>query len=434
MMKKNDVVRLAPDGAMANAVAANAAYRVGSELADKVIVLSAAERVLRDGGIGVDVDVAGLSSLSTSVDFYLDLAVMQDDVRRHRISPGRKNLLPDQELQSVQTQLRNNLYAYSFPLGILGTFRWVPDTAFMQWKEKHDELVEKFYRIRNEKIAMYDWLRADLVNDYRAMATETWVSLSSRGAAEEKAFTEQYTLESFQEAVVQKALEHLPTAIEMESNIRVVVRVATWLLPVEAAQDELERERLRTAARKEREEHDDWAREERAMTEAQIARSNARKAQAELDEQQARDAMRLAEVAYTEKARAIKNAQLELARESIKDMVNPLDEVIDGLRDRLYQSARDVLANINRHGRVLGKQVEAMQNMITMFRSLNAMNDDDLAQKIDALEEALAQPGTTTKRDAGAVTEALNQIAVVALQDAKSIAAVQYTEWDALEV
>lgn len=397
-------------------------------------VLAAAERQLRDGGIGVDLDVTGLSRLGTSVDFYLDLGVLQGDKRRKRLSPGRKNLLPDSKLASAQTRLRNNLYKYSHVVGVLGGYRYIPDDAFLEWKYKHDAVVTEFYHIRNDYIDRYDELVSLLERDYRDMATETWYALESRGDVAEQNFTKDYTLRKFQNAVVAKAKAKLPSPTEMANEIHIVVKVATWLLPLEAAQDALERENLLGQEQAERETRQFWVREEREHAEAMEEVWKAKGEEAKIKQVEAKAAQHLVEVEKKAKSEAIRQAQLELARQAVLEMSNPLDEMLNGLRERMYQSTKTILANVQKHNRVVGKQVEAIQNMISLFRMLNSAGDAELESKIAGLAQALEVQGLGTKRDAGAIMSALNDVAGVAMTEASTIIdQTEYTVWDALE-
>lgn len=409
-------------------------------------VLAAAERQLRDGGIGVDLDVTGLSRLWTSVDFYLDLGVLQNDMRRKRLSPGRKNLLPDSKLASAQTRLRNNLYKYSHVVGILGGYRYIPDDAFLEWKERHDAIVAEFYAIRNDYIDRYDELVEALEKDYREMAAETWDALIARGDAAEQRFTREYTKGQFQDAVVAKAMSKLPTPQEMAKEIHVVVRVATWMLPVEAAQDALERERILAQQQAEEEQRRYWVREERERAEAmeEIWKAKSLEAQAKQAEAQAKQELTQAELEAQQalieaevkaKSESIRQAQLELARQSVLEMSNPLDEMLNGLRDRMYDSARSVLDNIRKNDRVVGKQVEAITNMVALFRMLNSAGDDELETKINNLADAMEVKGIETKRDTHAIMAALNGVAMVAMEKAETVIDMtEWTEWEALDL
>lgn len=436
MWGNEEWVPFAKDGSKAREIQREAQDRLGDlGYGGNVRVLSAAERNIRDGGIGIDLDVHGLSPLWAKVDWYLDLGVLQGDKRRKRLSPGRKNLLPDAKLESAQTRLRNNLYKFSYRVTAIGNYRYVPNEAFLAWKEAHDAIVADFYATKQWCIDHYEELKLKLIDDYRDMATETWESIQSRGDPAEVRFTQSYTLWEFQDAVVAKALSKLPSPEEMEQDIHIVVNVATWMLPVEAMADELERQQLITEAQEEAEKHNHWLREERAASEAAEAKYMAAIEKAKTEKARAEAEADLIEFEKQEKMKAVRRAQLELARESVHEIVNPFDEMLNDLRAQMYKSTRDVLDNIAKHNRVVGKQVTAIQNMIGLFRMLDAAGDDELAHRIENLEKALDAPGLETKRDTGSIVDALNQVAMVAMEAGKAAAEMtEYSEWDALNI
>jgi hypothetical protein len=156
--------------------------------------------------------------------------------------------------------------------------------------------------------------------------------------------------------------------------------------------------------------------------------------EAKIKQVKAKAAQHLVEVEKKAKSEAIRQAQLELARQAVLEMSNPLDEMLNGLRERMYQSTKTILANVQKHNRVVGKQVEAIQNMISLFRMLNSAGDAELESKIAGLAQALEVQGLGTKRDAGAIMSALNDVAGVAMTEASTIIdQTEYTVWDALE-
>lgn len=390
-------------------------------------VLAAAERDLRDGGIGVDVDIVGLSRFATKVDPYMDLGILTDDKRRTRITPGRKNLLPDKRLASLQSRIRTNLYHFSHVVGALGGYRYVTNGAFMEWMGRHDALVAEFYRVRDEYVSRYEELVGILKDDYAEMAEETWQTLDARGNADERAFTQKYDLDAFKEAVIAMAVSKLPTIEEIQREVQVIVKVATWMLPAEQAEDILLREQHLSAAQAEAEERNYMLREDRARSDAMEQEWTARG-------EEAKSKRGLIAFAEEEEKRAIEQAKVAFARQAITEMSNPLDEMLNGLRERMYQSARQILGNVQKHNRVVGKQVTAMENMIGLFRMLNSAGDAELETKINDLGTALEVKGTATKRDASAIMDALSGVAAVAITKAEALVSeTLYDEFDALD-
>lgn len=400
-----------------------------------VNVLRAHERKMRDEGIALDIDVLGLSMLKTSVDWYLDLGVLQDDTRRKRLSPGRKDLIADGRLNSLQTRIRNLFYRYSHSVMALGSYRYMSDEQFAQWHPLHQELVAQFNAVRDEYIANYDYYLQELEIDYRQMAAETYAALAGRGGIAEQEFTKQFTLSEFADAVINKVRNKIPTPHEMAAKIKVVVHVATWMLPVEALQELSEEEELYAELQAKRDERDMFARTERAWVEkheaiAAEARAKQYAAEAEATQQE-RVAIAEADAEIQrirDETRAIKTAQLELARQSVQEIVNPFDEILANVRADIHSKVNKIAANIQKRGFVAGKQAEAIQNMVDMFRVMNTANDDELAAKIEELRIAMLQTGTTTKRDTEGIKTALSNIAATCLKEADALIEETYLD------
>jgi hypothetical protein len=185
----------------------------------------------------------------------------------------------------------------------------------------------------------------------------------------------------------------------------------------------------------EREARQFWVREERQHAEALEEVWKAKGEEAKVKQVKAQAAQHLVEVEKKAKSESIRQAQLELARQAVLEMSNPLDEMLNGLRERMYQSTHAILTNVQKHNRVVGKQVEAIQNMISLFRMLNSAGDSELESKITGLAAALEVQGIGTKRDAGAIMSALSDVAAVAMNKAEAAEkASEYTVWDALEL
>lgn len=385
----------------------------------EVAVLRAHERAMRDNGIALDIDVLGLSKLKTSVDWYLDLGVKTEDTRRRRISPGRKALVNDGRLESLQTQIRNRLYQYSHVVTALGSYRYMTDEAFEEWYPIYQEQVAAFEQVKDEIIADYDQHVASLEEDYREMARETYEALAGR--EDGRQFRATYSMSEFQNAVVWQARSKLPTRNTIRDDIKVVVRVATWLLPVEEAEDELDRERARAEQHRLWTEQDQWGRQERAMTERLEAEAEAAREKAYQEGRVARDKADQEIARQAAKTKAIKKAQLELARQAVKEMESPFDEMLRRTREDMLAKVNRIAGNITKRGFVDGKQVEAIRNLVSLFKVINAAGDEELEDRMAELNNSLSVSGEDTKRDMISVRAALQNVATTCMTQAAAV-------------
>lgn len=406
-----------------------------------VRVLDIQQRQLRDNGFLVDIDVCGVSQFYCAVDWHLDLGIPKGDERResHRLTPGRKCLVTDAgKFRSLETRVRANLDRYSFRIAMFGNYRYIPNTAFMEWHTKHQEIVAEFEIEKERLLDRYEDLVAEMQDAFRAMARETWLTLMSRQDEDTRAWVREHSITKFSDMVVARAMEKMPTVAQIDERLQIVLQpLATFLLADEQAAIELERERALTAAQELRMERDMFARQERAWTEKAEAESKAVQAEsAARREAAAAEAAARARAANAEaeeqirraqaETAAIKAAQLEIARTAVKQMVNPFEEVIGDLRAQVYNTVTEVLDNIRHNGRVVGKTTEKIENLIALFALLHnpaVTPDAELESAIGALRSAMNVGGSGTKRSVSAIQAALTEVKYVAGNVVSDIAA-----------
>lgn len=409
-----------------------------------VRVLDVQQRSLRDNGFLVDIDVKGVSQFYTSVDWHLDLGIPKSDERRTsgRLTPGRKCLVTDAgKFRSLETRARVNLEKYSHRVAMFGNYRYIPNTAFMEWYEKHEAITAEWDAAKQDLLDGYDGLVYEAEEAFTAMARETWLTLVGRNDSATREWVAQNSLAKFTEQVVSKARASMPSERDIEQKLVISLQpLATFLLGDEQAAIELERQRALDEAERIRQERDYWARSERAWAEEQEAKAEAARTEQYQRERVARaeadEAIRQARI----QTEAIKQAQLEIARKAVIEMANPFEEVVQDLRANVYETVTEVLENIRKHGRVLGKTKEKIDNMVDLFRLMHnpaVTPDRELEQAIHSLETALRADGTETKRDTGAITEALNEVAGVTSRLATDLAAetrVSKGGWEQLDL
>lgn len=395
-----------------------------------VRVLDVQMRELRDNGFLVDIDVTGVSPFYTSVDWHLDLGIPKSDERRTsgRLTPGRKCLVTDAgRFRSMETRARYNLEKHSHRVAVFGNYRYVPNTAFLTWLDKHNEIVAEWDEAKEALLDNYQDIILEVVDAFTAMARETWLTLVSRHDTASQEWIAGNSLDAFTEAVVQKAVSAMPSPEDIRDKLAIRLQpLATFLLSNEQAEIEREREQIMAEVEKSRLERDSFARSERAWVEREEAKTKAAKEEAYQRERAARaeadESIRRARI----ETEAIKSAQLEIARKAIKQMANPFEEVIGDLRTQVHSTVTEVLENIRQHGRVLGKTKEKIANLCDLFALLYnpaVTPDAGLEQAIGALRKSLSVEGDATKRDTAAIRSALMEVANIASQAAAEVAA-----------
>ena len=396
------------------------------------------QRELRENGILVSLSVHGVSQFYARVDWTLDLGIPKEDVRRERLTPGRKALIPDGKLKSLETRVRRCLERHSLEIAAFGDYRYVPDTAFWDWKDAHDSIVQEWEDEIESKIAEWDDLLYQLETDFSAMARETYMTLLGRRHTESNGDVDEVldrypNMNRFVRAVVAQAEAKLPTPAQIRETCRIVVHPATFLLDDETEAALLEAAELSMARQKKLDEANYWRRQDMARAEEAEAKASTAK-----QEQITQEAMlRVDRVEHERREQhrtaALREAQLEMARESITEMGSPFQQVIDGLRTQILTTTEELLTNVRKHGRVLGKTNQKATNMIAMFRLLNAAGDRELESKLDELQGELTI--SPDLRDADAVISILEDVAGVAMSSAEEVIDLTTLDaWDMLEV
>lgn len=348
--------------------------------------------VLRKQGILVDLDISGLSMFARAAS-WMELGILDDDVRRDRFTRGQKFLIPEDQvkrLRSVESQMRQALERYSFHVTGFYPYRWIPFTAYDEFRRAWAELTSRFAEVRQEILDHYDDYKDRLVNDFNQVAAEAWASIQ-RAAGDRQPiviiegwrFTD---LEAFTNFIVQRALERFPSRQRIEQDLYADYTTALVYGEQDVAADELAAERLRRQISQEREEQ---------------------RHQEQLH--------RLAEEARRIKIEAMRQAEAEHARQRLEQMVSPFEEVFSALRRRIAEDAQAMLQSIQKNGYVRGKIAEKGRGLLDLYDLLAAHNDYELRDKLVHLKAAIGPIGAeraedAPERSAAEIVTLLNQV------------------------
>ena len=388
----------------------------------EVEVLHANVKSLRDAGMLLDLDINGLTMFEARTSWQLDLGVSSKDARRatKRLRIGRKNLLPNTRLQSIGQRIRDNLLRYSQAIAVFPGYRYVPYGAFLTWWQRHQELLAEWEEHKQWIIDNYDSLRADCRADYSKHARDTWASTPAVQA--------KYEQQPFVNLVVADAISHFPSKSKIESDLQVSLKPpATFLLESEYQAELLKAQRLASKRRdeleRERLQRDMWARKEKAQAEKAEAEARAAGDLARAAEIEAAERERVARFEANEQVRAIRAAQIEIARETVKNTVNPLVQIVEENRKRIYSTLSSLQTNITRRGWVHGKEANAIRSLKDWFELMNITNDEEMAQRLESLAESLGHADAGSKYNADAVLDSMRQAITTSLMDAADVAA-----------
>lgn len=350
--------------------------------------------VLRRQGLLVDVQIRGLSMFVRSAT-WLERGIADDDARRDRFTRGQKYLIPEEQvkrLRSVESQMRQALEDLSYRITGLYPYRWIPVTAYPEFRRRWQELSERFDEVKADILAHYDDYVDQLASDFTAVASASWRSIQA--ASHERGrqavvnidghvFHDEY---AFTDHVVAAVVARMPTRQAIADNL--VADYSTGLVygDQDVADDELAAAMLRAKADQEHE---------------------AVRHQIELDRQ----------VKYERRVQvqAMIDIESEHARQRFEQMVSPFEEVLHYLRDRIAADAEEMLASIQKNGYVRGKIAEKGRGLLDLYDLMAAHNDYELREKLVRLKSAIGPVGDertedAPARDPGEIAGILNQV------------------------
>ncbi len=399
------------------------AERYGLEV-DRVHAIQLDLQRLRELGTLVDIDIHG-TSMFTGRATYAELGIPKNDLRRTRLKAGSKDLIPKLyigRLRSLEVRFRQSLEKHSYPIGAFGSYRWVPYTAYHKWREEWDALQVEWAELKQEILDHYDEFVDRLADDFRAIAGEAWAALRARSpnaviVLPDAAF-EPDEYDEFVDYIVARAIAKLPSREAIEAGLYVDYRTALVLGQADIEADALARERLRQERERE-------AMELRAEQEHQALELRQKQMAIWEKEQEAR--LRIA--AEEAKLRAMHEAELEHARQQMREMVSPFQEIFDQLRAQIHDNVMEILDSVRKLGYVHGKiSNERIPGLVELFKLLNVHGDDELEaalQELQARLSAAPPAGDSGKRDrvrdSESIAAQLQAIANLTLESAEAV-------------
>jgi len=363
-------------------------------------------------GLLVDVDLHNFSILKAGVS-WAELGINQKDERRSRMRTGTKYLAPAKyvkKLQTLEVRLRQCLDKYAYNVTGFRPWRWVPFTAYESWQADWNDLLKELDALKKLILAHYEDIQAENREYFVEVAKKAWRALQAgRDGYDEavvvikgKAFEDYYAFEDY---IVLSALERMPTPADIYA-ISADYHTGYLVAPPEAL-----------AAK---------ALKDKAQAEANLLSAQASKEAAEAqllwDKERELDA---SVTAQEIKLRAMREAELEHAREQLEKTISPFTEVVQQFRDRIYADVVSISDSIARNGTLVGKVAGKARKLREVYDLLGAATGDtELRDAIDSLHNALDRvppAAADSKYDIGAVNEALANIAKVAQEDAHEV-------------
>lgn len=361
---------------------------------------------LRQQGILVDLEIKGVSMFTRGA-IWAELGIGEDDVRKKQYTPGSKYLIPKDKvdaLRSVEQRMRQALDKFSFDIPGFRPHRWIPYTAYKQFRERWEELLAEFQEAKDTIIEEYDQYRDALAAEFAQGARRAWKAILGQGYVAAILEGRAYIDESeFVDRIVEKALARMPSPEEIETRLTADYAVALIYGDQDVAADELEARRLREQARLEQA-------KARAQEQEEYYQANLLAEQ----HRHEREMNLLAEQEKRESINAMFAAEMEHARNRLGEMTSPLDDIINALRRQMAEAAREIQASIQKNGHLRGSVARKARGLVELYQTLAVHDDRKLREYLENLKAEIGPVGDrgedSPERDINEIQAALQSI------------------------
>lgn len=379
------------------------AARILNVESDSVNVFQMQLGALRSLGLLIDIDVRGFS-MFTRAATKAEWGIADADERSPRLKGGSKLLIPEQyikRLRTLETRFRQLLDKYSYEVSGFRPYRWLPFTAYDEFRAKWTDLETELKDIKRSIIRNYDSFVDSLADDFGAMALRSWRDLKAQKYETISVGGRHFkTQDAFIDFVVASAVGKMPTKPQIDSGICVDYRTAILASDSDVAAEFLAADQSRAS------------REELRTRERQSARSEF-----------------LADQEAQTKLAVMQQAELERARAQIREQGSPFDEVVNMMRRRMADAAATMLDSIKKNGFVRGKIASQGAGLLEFFDLMSVVGDDNLHNSLVSLKSQIgtigkARANNDPERDIDEIKQTLTGIVELAEVQARNAALV----------
>ncbi len=349
-----------------------------------------------DAGLLIDVDLHGFSALKASVS-WAELGIADDDERRQRMGTGVKFLAPAQyvkALNSLETRFRQSLDRFGYDMDGFKPWRWMAFDDYAEWQAQWKVLCSALTDLRLDIIVHYDEIVAENRAYFQGVARRAWQNIRAQittGAVAQIGGRVYANYEDFEERIVTTALAKLPSVEFLHTGIFADYKTGYLVTPPEV---------LSYYSQLNAAQYQESAAEAQARQEWLAAR----------DQEMALDEKRMTQRA---RAEAVKQAELEHARQQLASIKSPVQEVMEQFRARIYEKVVKATAALSGNHGLPAKTATMLKGLGTLYQTLAAVTEDnELETALASLQNALDKiPAEGEgKYDIGAVAAALTGV------------------------
>ena len=377
---------------------------------------------LLDAGLLIDIDLHGFSCLKTGVSWE-ELGINGGDERRSRLTTGTKYLAPAEyvkRLTSLEVRFRQALDKYSFDVDGFKPWRWLPFTAYDEWRHEWESLKAELAEFKHDLAAAWDNILDENRRYFEGVAKTAWRAYQAPYDGQAAVVAGGYAFETyaaFEVFIVESALARMPRLEFIENCIFPDYKTGYMITPPEIMTLYAQQEAARAEA-------------DKLAAEAQAEWQAVQRTGLELSAR---------EMEIKAKATAVRQAELEHTRKQLAELTSPLAEITAKFRARIYESVVGAAQSLQKNGNLRGKTAEMLAGLQTLYHTLaSATNDTQLEDALAAVQDALDKapaPGQG-KYDLEAVESALAGVIALTQDAAESLKrnAVQTTRAGMLEL
>lgn len=352
-------------------------------------------------GVIVDIQIRRYRGMTT-LDFA-ELGINEESSEMFKqflskyIRPGQKRLIPsaiEGHLRSIESQARQNLKEHSFPCDALGEGgKFVPVSAYRDFKEENERLCEEFYLVRNEFADNYDAIIDRVRKDYKVLAENLYRQSHPDAKRINRKFVNQF---------VDSIVSQIPPKediVETFTYTTILRRISPYLLNVMRKQPNMDAQAMRIEAAGHSASQPPA--QQRLIQPVSESERTLRRTRRKVDE------MSSYQYPEDDTEELITNDIDESLRTRADVMRNQfIDDVMVRLRTTAYEGARAIVDSIDRNdGKFIGRTSMKATSTVATLRKMDFYGDRELQSLVDALDEAITITADR-ERDVPAIREA----------------------------
>jgi hypothetical protein len=368
---------------------------------------------LRENGILVDLSITGTGMFQRTPNWVeLGIADWTEDERTKQFTRGTKFLYPEEKIRaikSVESRLRQNLDRYSREVTGFKPYRWIPYTAYADWRLKHDQIVGDGEALKADLIRNRDLYVDQIAATYTEVAEAAWIAATSGEDAsgnrvQQYAYVQVYdkkrhetrTLdhEQFVSFVVEMTIAQIPTVEEIKAKLRWDYTTALVYGEQDIAADQARAEAIREQIALQKMVTRAEA-EKLSLENQQLAEQIRAEAWAIQERQRAMEAEREAKI------QAMRQAEYEHNVQQLKETISPFAEVYRQALTQFIDHAKDMLESVRKNGHVRGKVAERGRGLLELYQLmvLPGMGSEKMETYLRELKSLLPKDAETRSPD-----------------------------------